>query len=337
LICIFSTAVDISTTDVIRWLHHLGWKDVLRVNYNEPDVNEQVRLDLVEGTFSFQIGKRTVRLQDIEAVWYRKGKNWLCDQFFPVTVEHHSRFTAYLNTKLKFEGEKLTEYLHYIIQQSVPVLGTATRGDLNKLLVLAAAREVGLLIPEFYVSDYKEGIRRILEHSPDCITKALSDGLYLFENTETNTGYFSYTEKVDKEMLALMPEYISPSLLQKRIDKKFEARVFYLEGRCYSMAIFSQADERTSVDYRRYNEVKPNRYVPFLLPSGITEKLGKLFKKLDLKTGSVDFIVDHEDNFYFLEINPVGQFGMVSAPCNYYLEKEIALNLIRYARTNRNN
>jgi hypothetical protein len=30
----------------------------------------------------------------------------------------------------------------------------------------------------------------------------------------------------------------------------------------------------------------------------------------------------------FLEINPVGQFGMVSHPCNYYLEKRIAQNLI---------
>jgi hypothetical protein len=31
----------------------------------------------------------------------------------------------------------------------------------------------------------------------------------------------------------------------------------------------------------------------------------------------------------FLEVNPVGQFGMVSAPCNYHLEKKVAELLIR--------
>ena len=30
----------------------------------------------------------------------------------------------------------------------------------------------------------------------------------------------------------------------------------------------------------------------------------------------------------FLEVNPVGQFGMVSLPCNYQLEKRIAQYLI---------
>ena len=30
------------------------------------------------------------------------------------------------------------------------------------------------------------------------------------------------------------------------------------------------------------------------------------------------------DDFIFLEVNPVGQFGMTSSPCNYSLEKKIA-------------
>lgn len=34
------------------------------------------------------------------------------------------------------------------------------------------------------------------------------------------------------------------------------------------------------------------------------------------------------NNFYFLEINPVGQFGMVSGPCNYKIEKLIAKYII---------
>jgi D-alanine-D-alanine ligase-like ATP-grasp enzyme len=45
---------------------------------------------------------------------------------------------------------------------------------------------------------------------------------------------------------------------------------------------------------------------------------------LKLNTGSIDLIVNTTGEYIFLEVNPVGQFGMVSSPCNYYLEREIA-------------
>ena len=67
---------------------------------------------------------------------------------------------------------------------------------------------------------------------------------------------------------------------------------------------------------------------PFKLPDDIEEKLDKLYKKLDLNTGSADFIVDKEGNYVFLEINPVGQFQMTSLPCNYNLEQKIANYLV---------
>jgi ATP-GRASP peptide maturase of grasp-with-spasm system len=335
VICIFSTAVDQSTTDVIRWLHHWGFHDVIRVN--SQDSATRIRIDVSEGTFSFQLGSRTIRLQDMEAVWYRKGRHWLCDQFYPVTVAGHTRFSAYLNHKLKSEEATLAAYLHHLIDNTVPVLGSATKGNLNKLLVLEAAKKVGLLTPGFYISNHREGIGQVFRQNPDLITKAMSDGLYFFEEHEAGTGYFSYTEKVSADDAARLPEHISPSFLQQNIAKKFEVRVFFLEDTCYAMAILSQSDEQTRIDFRKYNEKKPNRYVPFILPPDIDKKIKRLFRKLDLNTGSVDLLVDEQEDYYFLEINPVGQFGMVSAPCNYFLERQVALNLIRHARHYRAN
>ena len=46
--------------------------------------------------------------------------------------------------------------------------------------------------------------------------------------------------------------------------------------------------------------------------------------KLELNSGSIDLILDKKNRFVFLEINPIGQFGMTSFPCNYSIEKEIA-------------
>ena len=97
------------------------------------------------------------------------------------------------------------------------------------------------------------------------------------------------------------------------------------------MAIFSQNDPQTQMDFRRYQFEKPNRYVPYKLPKVLEGQLSALMQALDLDTGSIDLIRASDGRFVFLEVNPVGQFGMVSVPCNYYLEKKVAERLVKYA------
>ena len=91
------------------------------------------------------------------------------------------------------------------------------------------------------------------------------------------------------------------------------------------MAIFSQLDTQTELDFRNYNREKPNRNIPFKLPLKMQEKLLKFIKIMHLDTGSIDMIVTPNDEFVFLEVNPIGQFGWVSNYSNYYLEEKIAL------------
>ena len=83
------------------------------------------------------------------------------------------------------------------------------------------------------------------------------------------------------------------------------------------MAIFSQADKQTSIDFRNYNYEKPTRRVPYKLPKKFEDKLREFMKLAYLNTGSIDIIRNEKNEYVFLEVNPVGQFGMVSKPCNY--------------------
>jgi glutathione synthase/RimK-type ligase-like ATP-grasp enzyme len=118
--------------------------------------------------------------------------------------------------------------------------------------------------------------------------------------------------------------------VQKHIEKECDIRIFYLRGRLYGMAIMSQKNEISKVDFRHYPSDPPNRSFPVQIPSEIADKLGKLMNRLNLDSGSIDLILDNKGSFYFLEVNPVGQFGMTSGPCNYYLERGIARDLIQY-------
>ena len=55
---------------------------------------------------------------------------------------------------------------------------------------------------------------------------------------------------------------------------------------------------------------------------------------LGLVMGSIDLIRSTEKEYVFLEVNPSGQFEMVSLPCNYHLEEKIANYLIRKKNKN---
>jgi glutathione synthase/RimK-type ligase-like ATP-grasp enzyme len=70
------------------------------------------------------------------------------------------------------------------------------------------------------------------------------------------------------------------------------------------------------------------RICPVQIPSEIKNKLILLMKQLQLESGSIDMIVTPNNEYVFLEVNPVGQFDYVSKLCNYFIEKEIAVKLI---------
>ena len=112
------------------------------------------------------------------------------------------------------------------------------------------------------------------------------------------------------------------------MEKAFEIRAFYLAGRVWAMAIFSQAEERTALDFRNYDAQRPSRTVPYRLPDPVVGAIGRLMRSLGLSSGALDLIRTPEGRHVFLEVNPAGQFGMVSGPCNYHLEKLVAEHLM---------
>jgi ATP-GRASP peptide maturase of grasp-with-spasm system len=220
------------------------------------------------------------------------------------------------------EWEIVKEYLFFLLSQNRH-LGNYFQSSLNKLIVQHQAQSIGLLAPKATVLTAKEDALKI---DFAAITKALSEvSIISFDDA----NFCSYTTEVTQEYIQTLPDEFFPALLQQKIEKKYEVRVFYLDGKCYSMAIFSQLDQQTQVDFRVYNMTKPNRTVPYQLPKELEAKIDVLMQKLQLNTGSLDFMVTEDNQFYFLEVNPVGQFGMVSVPCNYYLEQKIADYLLQ--------
>ncbi|MFI5150826.1 MAG: grasp-with-spasm system ATP-grasp peptide maturase, partial [Bacteroidia bacterium] len=193
--------------------------------------------------------------------------------------------------------------------------------------VLKNACGVGLLIPDTLITSRRNALLKFSQKHSHCIvTKGIRNGYYLEAN---DTRYYTHTIKLELEIIRSYPESFVPALFQELLDKKYELRIFYLDEKCYSSVIFSQNDPKTRIDFRNYNREKPNRVCPFELPEEIVLKIINLMNELGFRTGSIDMVVTKKQEYYFLEINPVGQFKQVSIPCNYKLEKVIANKLLK--------
>lgn len=252
------------------------------------------------------------------SIWYRKqisaynspGK--FSGSFDDKQINHH------LMRELMFYKEYISD------NHNVKKLCSDKYYNLNRLTTLSLARKKGIVIPVFrIVTQKKELIEfyNIYKNNSGIVLKCLSDGISI---KISQNFIVSYTERVSEKDIDRIPKNFFPSLIMENIEKKIDIRSFYLDGIFYSMAIFSQEDPKTSTDFRRYNYKRPNRTVPYQLPHNIEIKLKKVFDELELNTGSVDMIKDINNRFVFLEINPYGQYDMVSKPCNYHIHKKIS-------------
>lgn len=311
-----------TTDEICDWLYNLK-ANFIRLNIEElynPQLYS-VFSDITNSTLHI-FDKRKQRLIDLSTIkigWCRRFT--FKSSFYKLekddlnkNSESLSRFISYeVNTFLKsifdfYPNIKWFDYYKDVLA-------------IDKIDVLKKAKKHGLLIPETYISNDSAPIKSLLKQKA-LITKPIAE-VSFYEDDKGRGAYISHTQAVEN-----IDGVFVPSLFQMKIDKKIEIRTFILGDNFYSMAIFSSNNKKTIVDFRKYDFFKPNRRIPFQLPKSIEDRLKNLMKDLSLKTGSVDLILDQNDNYYFLEINPIGQFGMVSYPCNYNLEKKVALFLM---------
>lgn len=195
------------------------------------------------------------------------------------------------------------------------------RSSVNKLSILKSAAECGFDIPEYIVTSNTALQNNFTEKYAPVITKPLSEVLSM--------GYDGYScislvGEISKRNIEMRHDIYYPTFLQRAIAKRYELRVFYWYRQIFTTIIFSQEDDQTRYDYRNYNTMNPNRTLPYNLPEDIKQNLINLMESIGQGTGSIDIIRGEDSKYYFLEINPIGQFGMVSHPNNCYLHKIIA-------------
>lgn len=311
----------LTTCDVMDWLISKG-ASFLRVNERDRPLSD-IRIRFsgeVDRSVDIVAEGKTIPLSSINAVFVRHG---FLD-VLPRSPDKALRRWPDLERNDREQRHALLDFIHFLFQQR-PSLGHIGHQDANKLLTLNIAQELGIQVPGTLITTKKSDVIEFRAEVGPIICKAVQNVAHLLLN---GAGYLNYTEEVSEQDLADLPDRFAPSKFQEKVEKAFEVRTFILGQRIYSMAILSQNDPQTSIDFRKYNLKKQNRGVPYQLPALVEAKLLQLMRRLGQKTASLDLVVTPSGRYVLLEVNPVGQFGMVSNACNYHLEEHVADFLI---------
>ena len=304
-IFIVTRPTDISAYNVAKWLNgkcrtHLISR--LDLSYKSKEI-------------SIELDSNGLSDSTSKVVWFRK---------FPSLEMGDHLENESLEKFLKAEYiELIKSYYYYaVFVDGIDTLGCSKIffGDPNKIMSLCLAKESGLKIPNTFVSNSSDFLRAKTESSSSLICKPIGNvSFFLSKNNKYSLS--TYTKKIPNSNIAFND---CPNLLQCYIEKSFELRCIYINGKIFASAHFTKNMNIELVDSRTASSDFEVRICPFKLPDSIKCSINDFMGKMELDTGCIDMVVDANKNYYFLEVNPVGEYQLESLYCNFNLDKYIS-------------
>jgi glutathione synthase/RimK-type ligase-like ATP-grasp enzyme len=307
---------DITTDFVINKLNKRG-DEYYRFNTEELNSKVFVNLDFIKDKYQLiDSAKRVViDLLNVKSVYYRRPKLPSIDEYELSPGE--AKFT-------QSEFYYLLEGIYKILTNKFwisPVY--AIREAENKIYQLILAKKIGFEIPQGIITSEEERAKSFIRVCSGCIIKPIKTG---FVDDGDNPKIIFTSELTDKDISFLDRIKYCPTYLQKKIDKTCDIRVTVVGERVFAARIESQAFDETKIDWRKGENISV-QHKRLDLPQSISDKCIWLTKTLKLQFSAIDLVSDYNGNYYFLEINPNGQWAWIEKRLGYDISGEM-INLL---------
>ena len=183
----------------------------------------------------------------------------------------------------------------------------------NKMYQLKVAKEIGFLIPDTIVGNCST---EFVKTSKYYIVKSLDTALFHDGNNEL----FTYSTKILGCELNDAELQEAPVIIQKYLEDKTDIRVTIIEDQLFPVKITKDSCGIDG-DWRKMSK-DLLEYTSITLPTDVENKIREIMKRLNLKFGGMDLIMSN-DNYYFIEVNPTGEWGWLKYSSE--LEIDIAI------------
>ena len=183
----------------------------------------------------------------------------------------------------------------------------------NKMLQLCLAHKSGLNIPETYLTNTQKYIFSNNEY----VVKSLDTAL--FYDYENEKEMFTYSNIISSNELEGYSLGQAPVIIQEALEPKIDCRITYIDGKMFPVQILYGTNGLRG-DWR-YKKEGLN-YKSFVLPENIKTNIRTLMQALNLKFGGIDFVIC-KDKYFFIEVNPTGEWGWLETMVNLKISNEI--------------
>ncbi|MBW8201844.1 MvdC/MvdD family ATP grasp protein [Flagellimonas abyssi] len=310
-VLVITNKSDITSDFIIRSLKKENI-DFYRFNTEELTKSLELTIDLSSKKYSIFDSNQelNIDLTSFSSVYYRRPE-------LPLISNE-----GLTNGELKFIQNEIIfslEGVYKILKNAYWISPLySIREAENKIYQLQLAESLGFKIPESIISNSAKNIRSFYsKNNEECIIKPVKSGLI----DDEKESKVVFTNKLKILPTSDNKIKVSPNFLQTEIKKKGDIRVIVVGNKIFSTLIDSQSNDSTKTDWRKGE--KPLNHQKINLPKQVENKCISLLRKLNLRYGAIDFILDKSGNYIFLEINPNGQWAWIENQTGYPISKEI--------------
>jgi len=293
---------------------YLDAKNIPYFRLNSDRMNHFQKISVNEDSFELtDESGNTIHSGDIKGVWHRKA--WA----IPVPEELDEDYR-----KIFLSGYTSLRYNLITVLENIPWINpyeNERKIDGNKMLQLKIAKENHLTVPETIFSNDEEKITAFFHEF--CNGKAVAKLHSLTAKTMNGENLIS-TMIIEEDTLEHIADIAyCPMIFQPYIDKEYELRIVYIAGEFFTGKI----NNSENADWR----VAQGNYIwsAYELPENIKMGLASMMEEMGLYIGAIDMIRGKDGEYYFLEVNPQGEWGMLQKELGFPIAERIADNLIK--------
>lgn len=285
---------DPTADAVVDALHRRG-TELFRCDAAEFPERLTVGAELVDGRWSgrLQTHRRRLDLDDVSGIYYRRPTGFTFDN---VLTDAERRWAA-TQARMGFGGllaavDRWLNHPHHI--------GHAE----YKPVQLRHARACRLRVPRTLVTNDPAAARAFVTEVGPAVCKPFGGS-----SVRDEEGLrFVFTSLVGPELCDEPSIARTMHLFQQAVPKDHEVRLTVVDGHFFAARI-DAASAQARVDWRA--DYGALRYTPVETPASVRSGVSALLDRLGLRFGALDFVVDPTGDWWFLEINPNGQWAWI--------------------------
>jgi ATP-grasp ribosomal peptide maturase len=182
---------------------------------------------------------------------------------------------------------------------------------------LAYAGCCGLRVPRTHVTNDPESAAKFVADLDRAVCKPFAGG-----GVNDTDGFRQvFTRLITAEDCATDAISRTMHLFQEWIPKAYDVRVTVVDDNFFGVRIDAESASG-EVDWR--SDYTALNYRPIQIPAEIQERIRGLLDEFDLRFGALDFSVTDDGSWWFLELNPNGQWAWLEDETGLPISEAIA-------------